>query len=316
MAKESGTATGFIDLYQKIITFATTGLGADNWTMVHGFEHSDETVDGTPTLGSQNTRDNKVILRGDGSGSENIYIGLQTYYDSDLSRHNFVIQGLNDYDNTLTYEFQAYKSTECYAYAWDQAMPYWIIGSSRRIIVVFKVGSVYEIMYLGFILPYATPAQYAYPLLVGGTGRDITWRYADSHGGHDFFINGRNGTSSIYGPNNIFMNAGNYDQSGGYNDDAEKSLYFYPYSAGVDNRVRLGYLREALDGCHVLTNIEIVANGEYGFTGILGSLDSMYHVSGFNQYSENIITIDATEYLVVQRVFRTDNAGFVAIKWE
>ncbi len=144
MATETGTATGFIDLYTKLIAFATTSLGSENWSVVHGYEKDDDSIVGTPTLLTQNVYDNKVILKGTGSGgTDEIYVGLQTNYDSDVQKYTLAIQGLNAFDNTKLYNQQATFSSACYSYAWDMSMAYWFAGDGRRIIAVFRMGTIY-----------------------------------------------------------------------------------------------------------------------------------------------------------------------------
>jgi hypothetical protein len=47
---------------------------------------------------------------------------------------------------------------------------------------------------------------------------------------------------------------------------------------------------------------------------VLGEIDSAFYVSGFGNASENIITIDAVDYLVVQAANRTTHDSYAAIK--
>lgn len=52
----------------------------------------------------------------------------------------------------------------------DQApMQYWMVANGRRFVVVVKISTVYQAMYGGFFLPYASPTAYPYPLFIGGT---------------------------------------------------------------------------------------------------------------------------------------------------
>lgn len=316
MATETGTATGFLDLYTKLVTFATTALGASNWVKVYGYELDDESVVGSPTLANQNVYSNKVILKGPGSGgADEIYIGIKTYYDPDVQKHTLLCQGFSSFDAAKVYDEQQLRSSPSCTYLWDQSMAYWFVGDGRRIIVIARMGVVYQIMYFGFMLPYATPADYPYPLLHGGCGNDRDKSFSSTTG-NDFFINGRNGGGSLYSPHNSFLKTGNYDSGGSFNTSGDQSIYYLPYSAGYDVKHRLGFVREALDGCYVLTPIEILANGEYGITGILGVVDGLYQVSGFGNYSENVITIAAINYIVFQRVYRTGVDGFVALRWQ
>lgn len=327
MATETGTATGFIDLYTKLITFATTQLGGENWVQVYGYERHAEvgdtpTVDGSPTLGTQNVFDNKTILKGGGSGgADEIYVGLRTYYDPDVQVHTVSIQGLNSFDNTKVYGDQAVWSPACFSYVWDMTMAYWFVGSGRRIIAIARMGTIYQIIHFGFFLPYATPTEYPYPLLLGGCGNDENITFAATGSHNDFFVNGRWGSAVLYSPTNTFYRTGNYDTYGNFpyalsKSGSHESIYYLPYSAGQDLRHRLDYVRDTLDGSFILTPIEMLAQGGYGMYGILGLIDGLYQVSGFGNYSENTITVNGTDYIVFQRVYRTGVSSFVALRWD
>ena len=322
MATETGTATGFLDLYTKLVTFATTALGADNWSLAHGYEHEDSTIDATPIMGNQNAYENKVILRGPGSGGgDEIFVGFTTNQDSDTQQYTISVQGFNAYDSNKPYSDQLTVSQPCFSYFWDQTMAYWFIGSGRRLIAVARMGSVYQILYAGFMLPYATPVDYPYPLLLGGCGNVVTNTFASTAGNDFFCTGGRNGSGSLYTPANTFVTTGNYNSEGGWVGASgaattTDSLYFLPYSAGRDYNNRLNWIREALDGCYVLTPIEILGNGQHNMRGIIGLVDGIYQVSGFGNYSENVVTVGGTDYLVIQRVYRASVDSFVALRWE
>jgi hypothetical protein len=45
-----------------------------------------------------------------------------------------------------------------------------------------------------------------------------------------------------------------------------------------------------------------------------GEFDGVYAVSGYSIASEDIITINTTDYLVIQNAFRTESDNYVAIK--
>lgn len=89
----------------------------------------------------------------------------------------------------------------------DQApMQYWMVANGRRFIVVIKISTVYQAMYGGFFLPYASPAAYPYPLFIGGTrgfsgysaGQIATsWRASEAdHYRHFTYAKTSNGATS------------------------------------------------------------------------------------------------------------------------
>ena len=47
---------------------------------------------------------------------------------------------------------------------------------------------------------------------------------------------------------------------------------------------------------------------------LFGELDGCYHISGFNNAVENIITVDGVDHLVVQNVHRTGVEDYWALR--
>lgn len=137
----------------------------------------------------------EVIFKALGnSGTEAIYTGIRSEYDSAAGWYNLFVNGYTGYDpNVLSWFLQpgalpgygaAYPKTSPMVPCWDAAMPYWFSASGRSFRFGIKVSTNYEGGYLGFILPYATPGQHPYPLAVGGSlvpnsaNRSANWRYS------------------------------------------------------------------------------------------------------------------------------------------
>lgn len=89
----------------------------------------------------------------------------------------------------------------------DQApMQYWMVANGRRFVVVIKISTVYQAMYGGFFLPYASPTAYPYPLFIGGTRGfsgysaaqiATTWRAAEADHYRQFvYAKNNNGPTS------------------------------------------------------------------------------------------------------------------------
>ena len=113
----------------------------------------------------------EVILRGSGGGTDQIFVGLQTYVESGAT--NVELRGFTGYSSGLTWLQQPNISTPCYVPAQATAIDFWLSVKPRRIIGVAKTGSGnYSSFYLGFLNPYATPSQWAYPLYIAGSTSD------------------------------------------------------------------------------------------------------------------------------------------------
>lgn len=124
--------------------------------------------------------DKEVILQGVGSGADQLFVGIRTFNDSTGSgARNWELAGFTGYNAAATFESQPGISPG----RWDGAgtaqegayvplanstITYWFSVNGRRIVMVAKIGTTYSNMHLGWLNPFATAGQYAYPMFVEG----------------------------------------------------------------------------------------------------------------------------------------------------
>lgn len=322
MAYEIGTATNLADLYSKFITFVTTGLGADNWSMVHGYEHADGSITGSPVYVSEDSLENKIILKGNGAGgTDEIYVGLSTYRNT--GEDDYAIQGRAyiGYDDTRVWDTQPFQhtGTPCIL-LWDGAMPYWFVANGRRFIMVVKVNTTYQIFYGGFFLPYAFPNEYQYPYIVGGMSNDVDKGFFNVDTNNSVFWVGSSRSGIMNLPTNDWKWAGNSDSnvtsgSFGYSN----SVSFLPYYvAGITSTAKaynpMRLMKPALGGMYWLLPIEPCSGLYNESAGIFGALDGVHYISGFNNSPENTLVIDAKNYVVFTNASRVDTEDYFALR--
>lgn len=123
--------------------------------------------------------EDELILKGSGSGSDEIFVGARTFSVGAISANNWELAGFTGFNNALPWANQPGISPG----RWDNQSPiggaflplrdvsfsYWISITSRRIVVVAQTGSNYHFAHLGFVAPFSTSGQYPYPLLIAGT---------------------------------------------------------------------------------------------------------------------------------------------------
>jgi len=133
------------------------------------------TLDVTLRNGSNVAREQQWIAKGDGSGSENIYVGARAYQQAAF--HHWELAGMNGYTAANPWSNQPnispgrYDSSEQGQYVPldDTAMSYWAFVSPSRVIVIAHVGSTsYVNMYLGLYARFGTATEYPYPLMIMG----------------------------------------------------------------------------------------------------------------------------------------------------
>lgn len=281
-----------------------------------------------------NSSSGETYLKGPGlGGTDEIYIGFRTIVEPTKSWYAIQIMG---FTGNLADELSCYNQPGSIAIGWgcplvalwDQSMTYWITGNGRRVIFTFKVSTVYESGYAGFILPYATPLQYPYPLAIGGSMASschvsYSWKYDLVNSGHSVFcmprgcidthsdnetdLDLRDGTLFLLQPSGVWEAYAHGPTSAGPVGDAEgirrrAAHCVFPHSHfGSSGKypqldcVGGGYLLQPHQLYH---NVPAPAR-------FIGELDGTRHISGQNNSAENTGTYNGHNYVVFQNIYRT-----------
>lgn len=209
MASTSGTATSYIDLLTRLRTYVTVTVPvADRWV-------EERWDDAGPY---------ELILRGPGSGADEIFVGIRTVSDLGADYQNWKLAGMTGFLSGQPFENQPGYSMDSpspvHLPLWDSTIPYWFVVNGRRIIVVAKVSTRYMWCHLGFLNAYASPGQFPYPLLVGGAmawgnnappaSTSANWRWS---------YNG----AELTNPSHSAQNTG-FDPSGGWTGRSQMRL--------------------------------------------------------------------------------------------
>ena len=181
---------------------------------------------------------------------------------------------------------------------------YWMAFNGQRIAGAMKVGTpVYTSFYAGKINPYCLPHQWPYPLAVVGMTNSVV-RFSDTtqtmgYGGYSFTSSLTN--IKLYTPGMGWFFTGTPSGS---------RIYTTPYNIPL---VASG-VRDA-EGVYSLFPIEVCpyySNSYQG--GAWGAFDGIFAITGFNNAVENTITINGTDYVVIQNAFRTGMNSYYAMR--
>lgn len=306
MSTQTGTATSYLDLLNKLRTFLTTdatltGLG-QNWTEL---KNSSSTYTGQP--GSGDTVDFESYLRAPGlSGTETIYINIRAFHSVAGDYYNWEMRGAQGFNTGNAFIAQPGISPATFLYMWNQPMTYWFIANGQRVIVIAKVSSVYQIAYLGKFLPYGTPSQYPYPVAIGGCGASNgDLRFSDTSFSHLAFFD-PNGLQ-ICAPDNSWVTFQNWSTGGSANPSPFNTTWPYIYYS--TNRIQ--WMSANLDGTYSVFPVQIHQNSP---TNIYGEFDGVGFVTGTANSSESTITDGTNTWMVVQNVYRTSADSYCAVK--
>lgn len=326
MAWTTGSATDHVDLFNKIRDFLTTNTdlvnAGENWTQELG-------PTGALTHGDQ------ITLRGPGlTGSDNIYCGLETTEDSGADVYNIRFWGHAAFSDTQAPRDQALKSPDQYVLLWNQPLTYWIIANGRRWMLVAKVSTVYSSAYCGFILPYAAPSEYPYPMVVAGMAPDNQrWSTVDERS--RFMASPGYDTMHLYYPDNVWRRVANYENDqfnpdAAHGDSTFNAAFVHPtrsYSVSNDFNSAQAYRDDSItyymgkcfDGSYLLRDLTLISSAAHDrgpYHALMGVLDGTYWVSGRQNSAENMIEKDGVDHLVVQNLHRTGFRDYMAMRMQ
>jgi hypothetical protein len=219
----------------------------------------------------------ELILKGFGlSGTDEIYIGIRTYHDVPGDYYNFLMGTFTGYVSGNTFDTQPGARLSGVP-AHNNAIDYWMTANGQRLALCLKVGlPVYESGYVGKYLPTATPGQYPSPLACGGmlTGAAGT-RFSDTV--HSFYPRGSNARFGVRLPGGTWVTPDTHPYS---------NLYIIDPTGTNGKRVR----PTGSDDQYQLHRITIHDNTPR----ILGYLDGIYHITGFNNNVERVFQLGGT----------------------
>lgn len=312
MAVEQGTATNFVDFYNKLRNFLTTNsalvTASQQWTQIAG---------NTGTL----TIDDTITLQGPGlSGTDQVRIKLKPVYSIVSNRYNLELVGVPNWNPLVSQDAQFNMSSPVYVHLWNSSMPYTLVANGRRFMFICQVSTTVQAAYGGFFLPYSLPAEYPYPLAVGGSSDQSTWDYTQSNVEHSHFVNPSDALK-LYSPANTWLSVTNFfvaSNTYSWQPLGSSNTVLLPYASATNSarwRTVWSQLRECLGGQYPIHPLIILT--ALPTRGRLGVLDGCGHLPGIGNTHGSTITIDGANYMVVQNVARTDNwLGYWALKLE
>lgn len=286
----------------------------------------------------------EVILKATGlAGADEIFTGIRSEYDAAAGWYNLFLNGYAGFDpNEMSWFDQpgalpghgsaipmAVPMVPC----WDASMPFWLVASGRSFRFAVKVSTSYEGGYLGFLLPYSTPSQFPYPLLVGGslcpqdTNRSAEWRYSYANWRHGvfpgpgadaspaaesrwatlymrtptgqwtWFANRPNSSSSqadgIFGPS--FNGTPPWSPAGAWRS-------VWPHCMNDQWGSGKRPYRECLGGGYMPQRCVLLQNTP--FPAVWGELEGVFSISGYQNAPENTTTVGGVQHVVFQNAYR------------
>lgn len=323
MAFRSGTATDYMNLLDII----DNELKNQNWV-------------------AERDQTRQKIYRGEGlSGQEEIYFGIEAYEYSSEDIYNIRFDGYTGYNSSGDFFGQPGSITDQFAntslIALDNSdMDYWLSVNTQRIIIVVSHNGVNEHAYLGFFNTFGTPNQYPYPLFVGGsmsgqkadsTGDLTDIRYGESTAEHSAYWNpGNNSNGTVNttrssgalfrGPSGSWKNVVNFTNDG-IDTDSDYRGVTWPYMGDEYSQAHIATerIRTNFDGSYTVYPVMVCGRNKDGGSGenipsVYGELDNVYYVSGFGLTSQDVLTINGSDYIAFKNTFRNGINHFMCME--
>ena len=306
MAFTSGTVVGHKNLLKTVVDYVSgnAAMGNRKWTIKRNKDNKNE----------------NYILEAPGlAGTDKMYFGFELFQDKKSDYFNWRISAAMGYEADRDTHQQPFSLSYGYL-LWDKSIKYWLTANGQRLILVCKVSTIYTLLYMGKILPYAAPGQYPYPVILAGANASWTSRWSDRGVGHAH-LQAPKGTGAIRLPANIWRGLSSFHNQTGY--WTARNLYGQVYMTpsviyGLSGFVysKLKHIKKNPDDSYTLLPYILATQGEKT-TGrdrnILGELDGMMWVTGDSNASENTITVGGKTYMVVQNIWRTTWSDYCAV---
>lgn len=295
--------------HKALVTALYTYLAAQGWT-IKRYTTDDEY---------------ELIAMGPGmEGTDEIYIGVQTYTDTANNHYSWRLRGFTGYQAELSFDAQpgALALTGPYCPSLlltSDSITYWFVVNTRRIIIVAKCGTSYETAYLGLLLPHVPTTSLPYPLFVGGSATRPDLEYTAQTYDHFSFFNPQAATAGT-GMSWFFSGQLWQEVNNRINGNIGSVLNIWPYGGityneevGTHPARGFGQLRENVDGTYTLFPMYVHSGFRAATKAVFGELQGVYAMPKWGQVVEDTV-ISGDTYLVVQSAYRTTQRAYVAIR--
>ena len=317
-------ATDSFDMMDKLIDFIDgTTAGETGKLLAVGERWTVLEDDSVSVAGERH-----VFLEGPGlAGTDNIYVNIRIYSDTPSNLHNWQIIGATGYSSGADiYNQPGGCDVETYFTLNNASMPFWFIVNGRRIMIVAQTaGSVSYACYLGWYLPYATPAEFPYPMFNGGNTCISTYNYLQTNYrlGNFYdpvfnFISGVGNQSDAAGQlrqmDGSWLPIGNFEETTSATRPARqgnRQCYMWPQARrSQEHDLKL---IQNLDSTFPL--LPFIPYTEEDGGDVFGELDGvlMSPLGTLGKKFPDTITVGGDTYLVVNNTYRTleANAAFL-----
>ncbi|MEO1902604.1 MAG: hypothetical protein ABGX87_12680 [Alcanivorax sp.] len=315
----TGDATTGIAYDNPQIAFEITGTGYTvgdefSWAVTQGAMSAAGAAWSLLSSGLDAAYDQDYYLRAPGlSGAEEIYLNIAAYKNVASDYFNWDCRGSIGHQPAFEFAGQPGVSPNANLLLWDSQIPYWLAVNGQRLILLAKVSTTYQLLHLGKILPYGTPSQFPYPVLVSATTDQAGSRWSNSDTDCSSILNPGRG-AFFYTTDGGWRRVMNrYGVNG---DGRWETGYLEVFPTHINGFGDMGEGNVQFDGpqIHPLPDgsyqpiplVILCRNSDYASVNQYGEVDGIFWVTGTANAAENLLPINGVDHLVIQNIYRTN----------
>lgn len=258
-------------------------------------------------------------------GAQEIFVAGYTQTDNGLDQYNLVFRGFRYWPDLATSVMDVPNHAGDKAHLLSKtSTAYWMVAHGGRVALLTRTSGFYELSYVGFGLPYETPAVHAFPFLVGAPypGTGVRWDLSTAGGYRNpcdpgalgSTVNGNSSLAAILPDGNFMQVCNRYSSSGieGAGDGTGNERgKVWPYAQGDSGSIQPDHLRDSVDGSKPL--LPLVIFRPYAPAHVWGEFDGVYWTTGFSNSAEATIRDGAIDCLVFPNINRSGLNSFAAL---
>lgn len=265
-----------------------------------------------------------------------VYVYGAPYYETSTGTELIRFQGATAIDTGAVAWFNgaqsgSFSESAILMFA-STSVTYWFYANSRRFIVVVKSGvDDYTSAYLGFMLPFANPDDFPFPLFQGATADTLTARMSTTNSKFRAFCDpGDGGCAAVRRWDNVWQRVANQQDAGGASDRplADPSAFTWPWHVGGTD-LGTSFPSTTVGGSntftqHFLDRIDPTSQGDLPMIpaivmndtfGNLGVLDGVFCVPRGGVLSpEQVVAISGTDYRIFSNRNRSGGQHYYAVR--
>ena len=241
-----------------------------------------------------------------GGLDSNTYINIQRFSNETFDARNWTLKYAINFDTNETFDNQPGTNPQAIYYTMTDnvAMPFRIIANARRFIVITQSVLSFNACYAGFYLPYATPSEMPYPVCIGGNTTTGTNNSQVTNYTMGNFYDGP-GTLVVRHVDGTHISFASYGSStSGTRPGTAIASNVFPYDQTSSGANYLIIDNEEGAGSDTWPLLSLILYTTTNQGNVYGELEGVFFVPSRNNFTNNVITINSVDYLVLQNTYR------------